>query len=78
MKRSKPGRVGCGLPLGGLQLADFDVTSWTKSGPPHVEVSLIKTEKASFAVGKSERSLAKCSIAEMTLSNVGWFPGFKG
>lgn len=38
-----------------------------------MEVSLIKTEKASFAVGKSERSLAKCSIVEMTVSNVGWF-----
>lgn len=68
MKRSKPARVGCGLPTGGIAL---DSTSLTTSGPPQVEVSLIKTEKASFAVGKSEWSLAKCSIVEMTVSNVG-------
>ena len=71
MKRSNPASVGCGLPAGGIAFPALDDTSWTISGPPHVEVSLIKTEKASLAVEKSERSLAKCSIVEMTVSNVG-------
>lgn len=52
---------------------DSDKGWFGKSGPPHVLTMRIRTEKASFAVGKSAMSLAKCSIVDITASKVSWF-----
>jgi hypothetical protein len=48
------------------------VSGWM-SGPPQVAVMRVRTEKAMRAVLMSVGSRAKCSIAEMMFSKIGWF-----
>lgn len=39
--------------------------------PPQAHVMRVRIENANFAVGKSLMSFAKCSMVEMTASNMG-------
>ena len=68
MKRSNPGRLGCGIVT--VPFGDEE-TVIGRSGPPHTRVIRVSTEKANLAVGKSVMSLAKCSIVDMTVSKAG-------
>src|ERR1700753_2828176 len=77
---SKPGTTGVGTSSatgefgggsGACEEAD-DERGWM-SGPPQVAVMRVSTEKAVRAVLISVASRAKCSIAEMMLSKIGWF-----
>jgi hypothetical protein len=52
---------------------DADDESGWMSGPPQVAVMRVRTEKAVRAVLMSVGSRAKCSIAEMVSSKIGWF-----
>ena len=68
MKRSNPGRLDWGA---GEALSEVEDVWVERSGPPQTSVIRVSTENASFAVGKSLMSFAKCSMVEMTVSNVG-------
>ena len=72
MKRSNPGRAGCGVVLVVISAPGGGGDESGKPCPPQAHVMRVRTENASFAVGKSLMSFAKCSTVEMTASNMGW------